>query len=188
MGNDSSKEKGQKSGQPSNPSTSSQQPGRNLRDTKKVLLVHMSGTEQQVRVVRHFRDALTGKANGNVKVEKFANIANEDEIATMNDSHWLDEVNNVVLLSLKSEAISPLRQIMREKNYVNDGRLHDKVFSVSFGKSFNDQWPKGIQRRTEDARDFAFNFENVDQLTPNDFEKSEKMSALVAAIKGASLN
>jgi hypothetical protein len=178
MGNNSTKEKDEKNGQPSNTSTSSQQPGRNLRDTKKVLLVHMSGTEKQVRVVRHFRDGLTAKANGSVRVE----IA---EIATMNDSHWLDEINNVVLLSLKSEAISPLRQIMREKNYVNDGRLHDKVFSVSFGKSFNDQWPKGIQRRTEDARDFAFNFENVDQLTPNDFEKSEKMSALVAAIKGA---
>jgi hypothetical protein len=79
-----------------------------------------------------------------------------------------------------------LEQIIKEKQYVKNGRLNGKVFSVSFGESLNAQlWPPGgIQKGTEHARDFAFNLGSVDDLTPKNFEKSDRMTALVAAMKG----
>ena len=184
MGSNSSNPKGQQNVQHST-QTGRQDPGRILKDTKKVLFVHESKTKQQEIVVRNFRDALTHKANGSVKVEKIVNMANPSEKDTVKDSPWLDEVNNVILLSLKSEAISLMEQMVKEKNYVKDGRLNGKVFSVSFGESLSSQWPpEGIQKGTDHARDFAFDFENVDCLTPKDFESSDRMTALVAAIKG----
>ena len=184
MGGNSSKSGGQQNVQHPTP-TSRQDPGKILRDTKKVLFFHQSKTKQEEVVVRNFRDALTHKANGSVKVEMIVNMANPSEKETAKDSQWLDEVNNVILLCLKSEAISLMKQMIKEKNYVKDSRLNGKVFSVSFGESLSSQWPpEGIQKGTDHARDFAFNFENVDCLTPKDFEGSDRMTALVAAIKG----
>ena len=182
MGGNSTKPKDHQNVQHST-RTSGQDPGRNLRDTKKVLFVHQSKTKEQELVVRNFRDALTYKANGSVKVELIVNMADPSKKDTVKDSSWLDEVNNVILLCLKSEAISLMEQMIKEKNYVKDGLLNGKVFSVSFGQS--SQWPpEGIQKGTDHARDFAFEFENVDCLTPIDFESSDRMTALVAAIKG----
>ena len=183
MGSDTSKPKGQQNVQ-SSPRPSRQAAGRVLKDTKKVLLVHMSGTKQQELIVRHFRDALTHSACGSLKVEMTVNIANEKD--NVKNSSWLDEVNNVILLCLTSEAIALLEQIIREKKYVKDDRLNEKVFSVSFGGSLNSHWPPaGMQKGTDHCRDFAFNFGNVDSLTPKDFETSDRMTALVAAIKGS---
>ena len=183
MGSDTSKPKGQQNSQSSS-QPSRQAAGRILKDTKKVLLVHMSDTKQQELIVRHFRDALTHSACGSVKVEMTVNIANEKD--DVKNSSWLDGVNNVILLCLKSEAIALLEQIVREKKYVENDRLNGKVFSVSFGGSLNSQWPPGgMQKDTDHCRDFAFNFENVDSLTPKDFERSDRMTALVAAMKGS---
>ena len=183
MGNDSSKAKGKQNAEQQTKHV--QAPGTVLNDTKKVLLVYKSDTKEQELIVRHFRDALTDKANGSVKVEKSVNLANGNGNDNVKDSSWLNEVNNIVLLCLTSEAISLLEQILREKRYVQDGRLNGKVFSVSFGASLNDQWPPGgIQKGSEHVRDFAFNFENVDSLKPKDFEKSARMTALVAAMQG----
>jgi hypothetical protein len=156
-------------------------PGRIQNDTKKVLLVHKSDTDEQKRVVKHFRRALTSKASGSLKVED-VNVANGND--NVKDSSWLDGVNNIVLLCLTSETIPSLEQIINEKRYVQGNRLNRKVFSVSFGASLNAQWPPGgIQK--ENNRDFAFNFENVENLTPTDFKTSDRMTVLIAAMKGA---
>ena len=182
MGNDSSKAKGQ-----DNPQSVGQQreqtSGKTLQDTKKVLLAHKSETSEQEIAVRHFRDALTHKANGSVKVNKTVNIAKGKD--SLKDSSWLDEINHVLLFCLTSDAIPLFEQIIREEKYVQDGRLNGKVFSVIFGESLSCEWPpKGISKGSDHARDFTFNFENVDTLTPKDFEQSDKMTALVAAMRG----
>ncbi|CAB3980553.1 Hypothetical predicted protein [Paramuricea clavata] len=154
--------------------------GRIQNDTKMVLLVHKSDTDKQ-KLVNYFRRALTSKASGSLKVED-VNVANGND--NVKDSSWLDEVNNIVLLCLTSETIPSLEQIIREKRYVQDGRLNRKVFSVSFGANLNAQWPPGgIQN--ENNRDFAFNFENVENLTPTDFKTSDRMTVLIAAMRGA---
>lgn len=157
--------------------------GKTLSDTRKILLLHKSN-EEQLKVVRNFRDALTTAANGGIRVTNFVNIAEgKDDLKGL---PWIEELNNVVLICLTSEAIAQLETILREKRFADEnGHLHGKVFSVSFGESLASEWPpKGIDRGTLDARDFHFGFTNVEKLKPQDFEKSEKMNALVAAIKG----
>lgn len=182
MGNDWSKTKGQNNSKPVG-EQHKQAAGKTLQDTKKVLLIHKSDTSEQEIVVRHFRDALTHKANGSVKVDKTVNIARGKD--NLKDSSWLNEINHVVLFCLTSDAIPLLEQIIREEKYVQGGRLNGKVFSVIFGESLSDQWPpEGISKGSDHARDFTFNFENVSKLTSKDFEQSEKMTALVAAMRG----
>lgn len=157
--------------------------GKTLSDTKKILLLHKSSAEQ-LKIVRNFCDALTTAANGGIRVTKFVNIADEKE--DLKGLSWLEELNNVVLICLTSEAIAQLETILRDKQLADEnGHLHGKVFSVSFGEKMSSEWPpKGIDRVTLDARDFHFGFTDVEKLRPQDFEKSEKMNALVAAIKG----
>ena len=182
MGINSSKKKSQL---PTQSQASCQTPGKTLKDTKKVLLLHKSDTKEQELIVRNFRDALRGTAEGSIKVEKMVNIANTTEIQGLQDAFWLDEINNVVLFCLKSEAISLLEQIIKEKKYAQDGRLHEKVFTVSFGGALSHLWPPSrISNGSEHARDFAFNFEDVDSIKPNDFENSDKMAELIRSLKG----
>ena len=156
--------------------------GKTLSDTKKILLLHKSGEEQ---LVKNFRDALTIAANGGIRVINSVNI--DEGTDNFEGLPWLElELNNVILICLTSEAIVQLETILREKRLADEnGHLHGKVFSVSFGENMSSEWPpKGIKRSTLDARDFYFGFANVEKLLPKDFEKSEKMNALVAAIKG----
>ena len=158
--------------------------GKTLSDTKKILLLHKSG-EEQLKVVKNFRDALTIAANGGIRVINSVNI--DEGTDNFEGLPWLElELNNVILICLTSEAIVQLETILREKRLADEnGHLHGKVFSVSFGENMSSEWPpKGIKRSTLDARDFYFGFANVEKLLPKDFEKSEKMNALVAAIKG----
>lgn len=157
--------------------------GKTLNDTKKILLLHKS-TADQLKVVRNFRDALTSKANGGVRVTDFVNIADGNEIAK--SLPWLDDLNNVVLICLTSDAIAQLAKIVLEKKFADEnGYLHGKVFSISFGESLTTEWPpEGLQKGTLDARDFHFGFSDVNTLRPQDFERSDTMNALVAAIKG----
>ncbi|XP_028394672.1 uncharacterized protein LOC114518855 [Dendronephthya gigantea] len=181
MGNKKSKKSNQQ--QPGPAPKQSEPSGRIPKDTTYILLIHKS-TEEQERVVRHFRDALTSKASGKVRVKKIVNVSSPSCERDVKDSSWVDENESdiVVLLCLTAEAIPTLERIMRDKGYVRND-LHQKVFSVSFGASL--EWPPaGIQRVAQNARDFAFNFENVDNLKPKDFEKSDTMLALLAAIKG----
>ena len=166
------------------PQPSGQQPqGKMLNDTKKILLLHKSNAEQ-LKIVRHFRDALTAKANGGVRVTDFLNIADRNELSK--SLPWLEELNNIVLICLTSEAIAQLGKIVREKRFADEnGLLHGKVFSISFGESLASEWPpKGLKKGSLDARDFHFGFSDVNKLRPQDFERSDKMNALVAAIKG----
>lgn len=158
--------------------------GNNLSDTKKILILHKSNGDQ-LRIVRHFRDALTTAANGSIRVTNVVNIADGKE-DSLKGLPWLEELNNVVLICLTSEAITQLEKIVRDKRLADEnGRLHGKVFSISFGESLASEWPpKGLQKGSLDARDFHFGFSDLGKLKPQDFERSEKMNALVAAIKG----
>lgn len=158
--------------------------GKTLSYTKKILLLHKS-TDEQLKVVRNFRDALTTAAHGSIRVTNDVNIA-EGKDDSLKGLPWLEELNNVVLICLTSEAIAQLEKILRDKRLADEnGRLHGKVFSITFGESLASEWPsKGLQRGSLDARDFHFGFSEVLKLRPQDFERSEKMNALVAAIKG----
>lgn len=160
-----------------------QSQGKALNTTKKILLLHKSNADQ-LKVVKHFRDALTAQANGSVRVTEFVNIADGGEISK--SLSWLDELNNVVLICLTTEAIEQLKKIIHEKRFADEnGHLHGKVFSISFGESLASEWPpKGLKKGSLDARDFHFGFSEVEKLRPQDFERSDKMSALLAAIKG----
>jgi len=154
--------------------------GRTLNDTKKILLLHKS-TGEQLKAVRHFRDALTTAAHGSIRVTSDVNIA-DGEDDSLKGLPWLEELNNVLLICLTSEAIAHLETIVRDKGLTDEnGYLHGKVFSVTFGGSLASEWP---QSGSLDARDFHFGFSEVAKLRPQDFERSEKMNALVAAIKG----
>ena len=158
--------------------------GKSWSDTKKILLLHKS-TDEQIKVVRNFRDALTAAANGSIRVTNIVNIA-EGKDDSLKSFPWLEELNNVILICLTSEAIAQLEQIVRDKRLADEnGRLHGKVFSITFGESLASEWPpKGLQRGSLDARDFHFGFSEVAKLRPQDFERSVKMNSLVAAIKG----
>ena len=158
--------------------------GKTLSDTKKILLLHKSN-DDQLKVVRNFRDALTAAAHGSIQVASVVNIADGKD-DSLKGLPWLEELNNVVLICLTSEAIAQLEKIVRDKRLADEsGHLHGKVFSISFGESLASEWPpKGLQRGSYDARDFHFGFSEVAKLKPQDFERSEKMNALVAAIKG----
>lgn len=182
MGNaESAKKKHQKKAIPHSGATSTQ--GKTLNDTKKILLLHKSDAEQ-IKVVRNFRDALTSKANGSIRVTDFINVADGSGFAR--SLPWLEELNNVVLICLTSEAIAQLEKIVRDKQFADEhGHLHGKVFSVSFGENLSSEWPpQGLQKGSLDARDFHFGFKDVGNLRPQDFERSDKMNALVASIKG----
>ena len=182
MGNTETKKKQQlkADSQQSQPSSR----GKTLNDTKKILLLHKS-TGEQLKVVWNFRDALTTAANGSIRVANVVNIADGKD-DSLKGLPWLEELNNVVLICLTSEAIAQLEKIVLDKRLADEtGHLHEKVFSISFGESLASEWPpKGLQRRSLDARDFHFGFSEVTKLKPQDFERSEKMNALVAAIKG----
>lgn len=163
-------------------SNGQQSQGKTLSTTKKILLLHKSNPEQ-LKIVKYFRDALTAKANGSVRVTDFVNIADGGEKSI--SLSWLDKLNNIVLICLTSEAIEQLEKIVREKRLVDEeGHLHGRVFSVSLGESPTGWPPEGLEKGSLDARDFHFGFPDIETLKPRDFEESDKMSALVAAIRG----
>ena len=180
MGNDSSK---QKKAENKTTHANGSSEGKTLNNTKQVLLVHKSSNEQ-VKAVRNFRDALTTVASGSIRVSSFVNVAEGTE--KVKDLPWLDEVNNVLLICLTPEAITHLEEIVRNKRFADEnGVLHGKVFSISFGRSLASKWPpKGMKSASSDARNFCFEFPDVEKLKPQDFETSGKMQALVSAIKG----
>lgn len=92
---------------------------------------------------------------------------------------------NVVLLCLTAETIEQFQSIILEKEFANqNGQLHSKVFSITFGDSLASLWPpKGLKKGSTDLRDFHFGFSDVDKLRPEDFENSPRLNSLVAAIK-----
>lgn len=184
MGNSDTKEKQQQKADTQNSATSISSRGKTLNDTKKILLLHKS-TGEQLKAVRHFRDALTTAAHGSIRVTSDVNIADGKD-DSLKGLPWLQELNNVLLICLTSEAIAHLEKIVRDKRLTDEnGHLHGKVFSITFGESLASEWPpKGLQSGSLDARDFHFGFSEVAKLRPQDFERSEKMNALVAAIKG----
>lgn len=179
MGNKPSKEEETKPASQMSPSGQ----GKILNDTKEILLLHKSTVDQQ-KIVRHFRDALTTAANGGIHVKELVNIANGNEFSK--DIHWLKEFNNIVLICLRCEAITDLEKTIRDKGFVDqNGRFHGKVFTISFGESLAPAWPpEGIASNSQDTRDFFFGFPDVEKIKPQDFERSEKMNALIAAIRG----
>lgn len=183
MGNAETKKKQQQQKTGSQPIVPSSR-GNTLSDTKKILLLHKS-TDEQLKVVRNFRDALTTAAHGSIRVTNVVNIA-EGKDDLLKGLPWLEELNNVVLICLTSETIAHLEKVVQDNRLADEnGHLHGKVFSISFGESLSSEWPpKGFQRGSLDARDFHFGFSDVAKLKPHDFERSEKMNALVAAIKG----
>lgn len=152
-------------------------------DAKKVLFLHKSNAAQ-LRVVRNFRDALNAKSQGTIHITNFVNIADGSEIPK--NLAWLDELNNVVLICLTLEAIEDFQRIIREKRFADEnGRIHGKVFSITFGESLASKWPpKGLKKGTTDLRDFHFGFSDVEKLRPQDFDRSLRLNSLVAAIKG----
>ena len=153
----------------------------NPLDTKKIILLHNSNATQ-LQAVRNFRDALIAKANGNFDVTNFVNIADGNEIPK--SLAWLDELNNVVLLCLTSEAIEHFKNIVLRKNFADEnGQLHPKVFSISFGESLSSEWPPtGLRKGSRDLRDFYFGFSDVEKLRLQDFKRSLRIDSLIAAI------
>lgn len=151
-------------------------------ETKNVLFLHKSNAAQ-LDTVRNFRDALILKTNGTVHVTYFVNIADENEIPE--SLEWLNELNNVVLVCLTSEAIQSFERIVRKKRFADEnGQLHEKLFTVTFGEKLDSQWPpKGLKTGSTDLRDFYFGFTDVENIRPQDFKKSLRLNSLIAAIK-----
>ena len=156
--------------------------GKLLIDTKKVLLLHNSDSAQ-LQVVRNFRDALIGKTEGTVHVTDFVNIADENKIPK--SLEWLDDSNNIVLICLTSEAVEQFQKIVQEKRFADEnGRLHPKVFTISFGEKVTSKWPpKGLKKGSSDLRDFNFGFSDLETIRPHDFERSPRLNSLIAAMK-----
>ena len=156
--------------------------GKLLIKTKDILLLHSSNSAQ-LQVVRNFRYALTARTVGSLDVTNFVNIADRKKIPK--NREWLDERNNVVLLCLTAEAIEQFQSVILEKEFANqNGQLHSKVFSITFGESLASLWPpKGLKTGSTDLRDFHFGFSDVDKLRPEDFVNSPRLNSLVAAIK-----
>lgn len=152
-------------------------------NTKRILILHKSSASQ-LQATRNFRDALIAKANGSVRVTNFVNVADKNEIPK--SLAWLNELNNVVIICLKSEAIEEFQKIVLEKGFADhNGQLHKKVFTVSFGESLTSKWPpKGLIKGSKDLRDFHFGFSDEQNLRPQDFEGSLRLTSLIAAIKG----
>lgn len=151
--------------------------------TKEVLLLHNSNASQ-LKIARYFRDALLAKAKESVFVDDFVNIADGNEIPR--GLAWLNETNNVVLICLTSESVEQFQRIIHEKGFADEiGKLHPKVFTISFGKSLTSEWPpKGLKKGSVDARDFHFGFADVEKIRPQDFENSLRMNSLIAAMRG----
>ncbi|KAK2556746.1 hypothetical protein P5673_021305 [Acropora cervicornis] len=156
--------------------------GKMALDAKNILLLHKSNAVQ-LKVVRNFRDALISKTEGTVEVTDFINIVDESKIPK--SQSWLEELHNVVLLCLTSEAIDQFRRIILDKGFADqNGFLHPKVFSVTFGEKLASEWPpKGLRKGSSDLRDFCFGFTDVQNVGQRDFENSLRMSSLIAAIK-----
>ena len=156
--------------------------GKLLIKTKNILLLHKSDVVQ-LDVVYNFREALSAKTNGSVHVTDLVNIVDGREMP--HSLEWLDERNNVVLICLTSETIDQFRSIILEKGFADqNGRLHPKVFTVSFGESLTSEWPpKGLKKGSTDLRDFSFGFTNVEKILQQDFQKSLRLNSLIAAMK-----
>ena len=163
------------------PMRSGEQPrGKMLYGAKEVLLLHVSSSTQ-LKVVRNFRDALSSKAKGKITVTDFINIA-DDEVPR--GRAWLEQVNSVVLLCLTLESIGQFTKVVLEKGFADEnGNLHPKVFSISFGEKLLEWPPKGLKTGSRDARDFHFGFTDLDNLRPQDFERSLRMDSLIASIR-----
>ena len=153
-------------------------------DAKNILLLHKSNMAQ-LEVIYNFRAALITKTEGTVEVTDFVNIADERESSIPHGQAWLDELHNVVLICLTPEAVTEFHKIILEKGFADqNGRLHPKVFTFTFGESLSSQWPpKGLKKGSPDLRDFHFGFSDVEKLRPKDFEKSLRLNSLIAAIK-----
>lgn len=156
--------------------------GQQQIDTKKILFLHKSNSAQ-LRIVRNFRYALTAKTEGTVHVTDFINIAHAQQVPR--SSAWLNESNNVVLLCLTPEDVDEFQKIILEKGFADqNGQLHPKVFSVTFGESLASKWPpQGLKKGSGDMRDFHFGFSDVEKIRPQDFERSVRLNSLIAAIK-----
>lgn len=156
--------------------------GKLLIKTKNILLLHKSDAAQ-LNVVYNFRDALSAKTNGSVHVTDLVNIMDGKEMP--HTLEWLDERNNVVLICLTPESTDNFWSIILDKGFADqNGRLHPKVFSVTFGESLASKWPpKGLKKGSTDLRDFYFEFADVDNIRQKDFQTSLRLNSLIAAIK-----
>ena len=154
--------------------------------SKNILLLHKSDA-MQLNIVSYFRDAFIGKTEGTIEVTNFVNIADANKIPR--SLAWLNKLHSVVLICLTSESIEDFQRIIRNKGFVDqNGYLHPKVFSVTFGESLAADWPpKGLKKGSKDLRDFHFGFSDVEKITPHDFDRSSRMNSLIAAIKGADI-
>lgn len=146
-----------------------------------VLLIHQSGTQAVTNFTEGFP---SGFANF-----KIVNISEQYQENNVKDRNWLDKENRFVLFcfTTNDEDTSNFERIIREKDYLQPGsqpgtnRLHEKVFSVSFGKR-SDAWPpEGIQRSP--GREFFFSLDVGKRKAP-DFENSCSMLSLTSAIAG----
>lgn len=161
--------------------------GRNLQDeiishVKDVLLLHNSNAAQS-KVTRNFRNAFNTKAKQTVFVTDSINIADGNSIP--HSRTWLEQINNVVLICLTYESIEQFQKLIYEQGFADqDGHLHDKVFTVTFGGSLTSVWPpKGLKKGSRDLKDFYFGFSDVENISPHDFERSLRMDSLIASIR-----
>ena len=156
-----------------------------VNNVKYTLLLHKS-SPSQIKTVRNFRDALVQVANGEVKITKNINLANEDAMKDVRDLSWLEDLNNVVIICLSPEIVDTLAGVLRDKRFADEnGHLHAKVLAVSFGKSTPAGWPpSGVSRPTVEKKDFCFGFEDGAVITPKEFEGAT-LNSLINTIMGA---
>lgn len=154
-----------------------------MQNTKKnVFLLHPYPLGSLV--VTNFKSALTTKANGRIHVTHCVSIYDDTAMQALT-LEWLNQVNNVLLICLTSESIPRVEQIIREKQLADEsGELHEKLFTVSFGKRLPGWPPEGLHRGALEERDFYFGFPDPERVRPQEFERSPTMAALVAAIVG----
>ena len=151
-------------------------------ETKNILFLHKSNATQ-LKIVYNFRNALIAKTGSTFAITEFVNIAEECEFP--HTLSWLNKLNSVVLICLTCDAIDQFRKIILKKGFADEnGFLHSKVFTISFGESLSSMWPpKGLKKGSTDLRDFHFGFSDIENIRPQDFERSLRLNSLVAAIK-----
>lgn len=174
--------------------TASPSDGNIPSNVKKVLLLYKANLndKQQLDLVDAFKRAVINEGFPHIDIKYKVNIAEVDSSSIQN-LDWLKQINNVILIRLSADITADLEKIISEKQFVDsDGKLHDKILTVSFGKEIPTGWPpSGTQRRTREQKDFAFGFENESILTRKDLKSgnakktlSSIVTALIATHKG----
>lgn len=172
----------------SNQTTDDPPRGKVQSKVKRVLLLYKAdvNNKQQLDIIDAFRDELVNAGLPLIKIKEKVNLSTVNASSMSQDLEWLNEINNIILIRLSSDAIEDVEKIMRAKNFVNGGSLlHNKILTVSFGKTTPPGWPPSGIKRSEggDQKDFCFKFEDECTVTADDFESTGAKKTLNSIVK-----